>query len=167
MIGIGKWLPAVVLAAALSGCAAGADTLTASAPQAVDEVDDMVVHVVPVALNWDERPGPDGLDVSVYMYLYARKLPVTVKGTLAFEVYEGGIQGPDLATARPFFTWRFDADALQSYLGRSAAGWGYAIRLGWGPRSPATSSVTLAARYVPGKGRTIYTRPITIAARPE
>ena len=153
------------LAAALAGCNGGAATVSATPPRAVDEVDDILILAGPTATNWDNRPGADGLDVNVYLYRYARDLPVIVKGTLEFTLYEGVVRSEDLAEARHFRKWRFDADSLKQCMGHSQAGWGYRIRLSWSPAVPATTSVTLASRYVSRGGRIAYARPITIATR--
>ncbi|OPX22416.1 MAG: hypothetical protein B1H04_05030 [Planctomycetales bacterium 4484_123] len=147
------------------GCT-GPEKVASTPPQAVEEVDDILVLADPVAANWDGQAGADGLDVGVLLFRRDRKLPVTVKGTLEMRLYEGVVRAEDLPQARPLRTWRFDAAQLRALLGRTPAGWGYALRLPWGPTRPATSSVTLTARYVAPSGRTVHAPPVAIATRP-
>jgi len=155
---------ALVLLTAVWGCNGPAGKVSAVPPRAVEQVDQIDVYAAPVAVNWDGRPGPDGIDVRVYLYQYARNLPVLVKGALEFAVYEGVVGADDIGRARPFRRWALDAEQLEQFLGRSMVGWGYNIRLPWAPAAaPATSSVTLAARYVPTAGRSVPAAPVTIA----
>jgi len=156
---------AALLALWPAGCT-GPERVTSTPPQAVGDVDDILVLADPVAANWDGQVGSDGLDVGVLLFRHDRKLPVTVKGTLELRLYEGVVRAEDLSKARPLRTWRFDSAQLRSLLGRTPAGWGYALRLPWGPNRPATSSVTLTARYIAPSGRTVHAPPVAIATRP-
>ena len=54
---------------------------------------------------------------------------------------------------------------VRTVLARGIAGWGYTVPLGWGKPGPATSSVTVTARYVPPRGRPIAAAPVTISIR--
>ena len=87
-------------------------------------------------MNWDGVPGADGLEVRLHLFQYSRQLPVTVKGSLEFLLYEGVVRPGEFAKARLYHTWRFGGQALQAHLGRSAVGWGYAMRLDWTDRPP-------------------------------
>ena len=156
---------AALLAAALAGCN-GPGALTASPPPAVGQVDRVVLSPVPVASNWDGRPGPDGLEVTVRLFQYRRELPVTVKGTLEFLLYEGVIDAQELPETQPVRTWRFSEDGLREHLHRSMFGWGYSVRLGWASDVPQTSSVTLLTRYLPPEGPPVVSRPMAVLMRP-
>ena len=125
---------AALLALWPAGCT-GPERVTSTPPQAVGDVDDILVLADPVAANWDGQVGSDGLDVGVLLFRHDRKLPVTVKGTLELRLYEGVVRAEDLSKARPLRTWRFDSAQLRSLLGRTPAGWGYALRLPWGPKT--------------------------------
>ena len=142
--------------------------LSRTPPAPVTDADYLLPLVSPVPVNWDAQPGADGLDVLAQLYRRGSgsALPVLVKGALEFALYEGKPARRQLDQAKPFCTWRFADDDLRACRARSAAGWGYAIRLDWGPSPPRTSSATLTARYLPPKGRPVHAEPITIAIGP-
>ena len=163
------WLALAAAAgvAALSGCPPARQTVSRDPPRPVEQADYVFPQVFPAPVNWDDRSGPDGLEVLVYIYRRSHgSLPVTVRGALEFALYEGNPGGEDLARAKPFRTWRFAGEALDACRTRTVAGWGYAMRLGWGSSPPATSSVKLAARYLPPKGPPVEAPPTAIAVAP-
>ena len=51
---------------------------------------------------------------------------------------------------------------LASYCGKSAFGWGYAMRLPWGPQPPPGAMATLTARYVSPDGRVTSSKPLCV-----
>jgi len=149
------------------GCRQGPQKVGAVPPQAVADVDDVLVRILPAALNWDESPGPDGLQVSVLFFRRGGALPVTVSGTLEFLLYEGNVARRAVAVADPFYTWRFSAREMKGYLVRGTVGWGYAMRLAWGGKAPAAGTITLVARYSPPEGRALYSAPVAVALEPK
>jgi len=133
-------------------------------PNPVDSVDHIDLWAVPpAAINWDDMPGPDGVQVSVLLYQEATPQPVRVKGSLEFSMWAGRLHGSDIATAQPFQTWSFDARELIALQIRGPAGWGYGARLGWGSKRPNSQVVTVRARYVPLNGSPVSSAPILIA----
>ena len=157
----------VIVFASLAGCNTdGHQKVSSTPPRPVGEIDRMVLQASPNAVNWDGKPGPDGLEVCVHMFRLSQPLPVTVRGTIRFTIYEGVISEKDLVSAKPFHSWLFDGDKLKLHRVRMMTGWGYAMRLGWGSNKPTTSSVTLAAEYLPQKGNSIHTNPIAIPIGP-
>jgi len=152
-----------VLAAATPGC----PQPNAMPPQ-TPEVDRIGLLALPTALNWDGRPGPDGVQTIVHLFRPPAPQPVLVSGTLEFLLFEGRVSREELTGAKPFHVWPFTAAQLEPYVRRSVFGWGYALRLPWGPRAPQSSSITLAARYTPpgAKAPTVYSAPTTIAMKP-
>jgi len=138
-------------------------------PPPVDAVGYMLMPTYPIPVNWDGRAGADGLAVQVYLFRPpAGSLPLTVTGTLEFALYEGKPAPEELERIEPLRRWRFAGEARDACRVRSAYGWGYAMRLPWGNEPPATSSVTLTARYVPpeGKGAPVHADPTRIAIGP-
>lgn len=154
-------LPAVV-ALALIGCDAAPKTVGATPPAPVAVADEMLLRASSPAVNWDDDPGPDGLMVRVDLFRHPGALPVMVKGTLEFILYEGVVASGALSRAKPFRTWRFAGKELEPFRSRSMVGWGYVIRLAWGQQRPGTSSVTLWARYLSPGGQAISDEPVTI-----
>ena len=159
---------AVVLIATAAGCIQKKNVVTKRPPRPVDQVDRIVLPTQD-PMNWDGRPGPDGLAVQVYFFLRppATALPVTVTGTLHLALYEGQPAADD-PQAQPLLTWKFTAEELKACLARAAPGWGYVLRLGWGDRPPKASFVTLTARYLPpeGRGLPVSAKPTTIPTGP-
>ncbi len=157
----------IIAVASLAGCNTnGPQKVSATPPSPMDEIDRIFLQTSPNAVNWDGKPGPDGLEVCVHMFRLSQALPVTVRGTLRFTIYEGVISEKDLASARPFRSWQFDGEKLKLHRVRLMMGWGYAMRLGWGRNMPTTSSVTLAVEYLPQKGDSVHTNPIAIPIGP-
>ncbi len=153
--------------ASLAGCSTdGHQKVSSTPPPPVDEIDRIYLQVSPNAVNWDGKPGPDGLEAWVHLFRLSQPLPVTVRGTLRFTIYEGVISENDLASARPFHSWLFDGEKLKLHQVRLMAGWGYAMRLGWGRNKPTTSSVTLTAQYLPLQGNPVHANPIAIPIGP-
>ena len=156
----------IVLAAlGPAGCGEPAKPgLSAEPPKPVEMVDSVQLSASPPnALNWDDSPGLDGIQVVVQFYQMSQDLPVTVSGTLDFLLCEGMVGAADLAKAQVFHMWTYQAYDLPQYLFRSFGLWGYSMRLGWGAHLPTTDTVTLTARYQPpGGGQPIYARPIII-----
>jgi hypothetical protein len=157
------------LAAALAGgCGEpGPTKVSAEPPRPVEHVDQITLSLSPpTPVNWDDRPGPDGVQVKVYFFRVDQPLPVTVGGTLEFLLYEGRIERGGFEGVEPFRVWRFGPEALPSYLGRGLVGWSYAMRLGWGANPPAARSLTLRARYLPPDGPAKDAAPMHVAMRP-
>lgn len=148
------------------GCPQGPEKVGSLPPRTVAEVDSILLQALPAAVNWDDRPGPDGLQVRVLFFRRGRALPVTVSGMLEFALYEGNV-ARDTPAAQPFHTWRFSDRQLTGYLTRAPAGWGYGMPLAWGSRAPGTGTVTLVGKYISPDGRALLSAPVAIAIEPK
>ena len=155
---------AALLASAVTGCQnPGRVTVHNWPPRPVDRVDEIVLRLTPPApVNWDDRPGPDGLQVQVNFFQVDEPLSVTVKGSLDLALYEGHVRPEDLAAAKPIHTWPFSGVQLAGLAGKSAVGWGYAMRLPWGSKPPAGTTATLAARYRSADGNVKAAQPLYV-----
>ena len=137
-------------------------------PRPVDRVDEIVLRLTPPApVNWDDRPGHDGLQVQVNFFQIDEPLSVTVKGSLDLALYEGRVRPEDLAAAKPIHTWPFSGAQLAGLAGKSAVGWGYAMRLPWGSRSPAGTTATLTARYRSADGNVKAAKSLYVPLGPQ
>jgi hypothetical protein len=154
----------VVAAAALAGCGPARRGASPTPPKPVDLVDAIDLWVVPpAAINWDDVPGPDGVQVNVFLYRADRAEPVLGKGAVEFIIYEGRRPRENLESAPPLKTWKFAEQELAALQMRGSAGWGYVARLGWGRDVPQSAVVTLTARYLPPLGPPVSVRaPIVI-----
>jgi len=158
-----KCLPPCLMLAAVWACGCGP-------PQPkipVGSVDQITMLTAPTPLNRDHVPGPDGLWADVFLFHVEKAKVVAVQsgGTLEMLLFEGPVAPEDISKAEPFHTWRFTAPALSPYRFRSKVGLGYRLWLPWGNKVPASASITLAARYTPLKGRTLYSAPAVLAMR--
>ena len=155
------------LAAGCGGPAPGAKELKSVStrpPLPVDRADGVDFWVAPPAvINWDEKPGPDGVQAWVWMIRVDRPEPVLVKGTLEFMMYSGRVQRGEAPPSEPLKVWNFTPDELAACRVRSIRGWGYAAQLGWGKDTPTVPVITLQARYQPPSGPTVYSAAISIA----
>ncbi len=159
---------AVVACVLGAGCGGGSgrDTVSPTPPRPVDQVDALELWAAPpAAVNWDEVPGPDGVQVRLYLYQVGRPQPVMVGGDVEFQIYTGrpkqdGRPDPE---AEPFKVWRFSSDDLAVRRVRSMVGWGYVARLGWGGQAPEGTLVTVQALYRPREGRPVLSAPVSIA----
>ncbi len=137
-------------------------------PRLVDRFDAVVLRLTPPApVNWDDKPGADGLQVQINFFQIDKPLSVTVKGSLELELYQGRVQAAQLASAKPIRTWPFSGVELAGFAGKSAFGWGYAMRLAWGARPPAGSTATLIVRYRSLDGNVKTSSPLYVPLGPQ
>jgi hypothetical protein len=150
--------------AALAGCANHPNT---APPNAVDEISDITVLSGQTAARWGTDPAPDGLEVMLYLFnRFTSNQPVTGRGAIEFDMYDGTLTAQSIASARPFSSTRTDLPKLQGTLVRTAFGWGYSLRLPWGANVPTSGSVTLQVKYTSPAGREMFSAPITVAMSP-
>jgi len=153
-------------AAVVLGCDGGRTRGWAgeSPPKPVARVDAVELWAAPpAAINWDEVPGPDGVQVRLYLYRVEDPEPVLVDGSVEFRLYAGRVR-PDVAPApEPLKVWRLTAEDLAVRRIRSLVGWGYAARLGWGGEMPKAPAVTVQAIYHPPEGPPVASAPLSIA----
>lgn len=148
---------------ALAGCVEN----PAAPPSAVNEISDITVLSGQTAAHWDADPQPDGLEVMIYLFnRYSSNQPVTARGVIEFDMYDGTLTVQSIATARPFSSSRTELAKLQGNLVRTAFGWGYSLRLPWGTSVPISGSVTLQIKYTSPAGREMLSAPITVAMSP-
>jgi hypothetical protein len=153
----------VLTAAVLGGCGSMRRGVSQTPPEPVDRVDAINLWAVPpAAINWDDVPGPDGIQVNVFLYQADRAEPVLIKGTLEFVIFEGRRPREGLEGDTPFRTWTYTEQELATQEMRGPAGWGYMAQLGWGKDVPQSAVVSLFVRYVPPKGAPVASSPIII-----
>lgn len=162
---IRRWALAAALAfLCLAGCDQPTNVVTNSPPRPVTNIAAMLLEISPpVPLNWDERPGPDG--VQARLYFFGRgDLPVTVSGGLDVMLYEQNPQRsiPEAISDKPFKTWTYTGADLNRALIRTRIGWGYVLQLGWGADVPQTPKIVLRARYRSPEGPMLLSDPVTI-----
>jgi len=159
-----------LVALVLAGCTAGQrgpNTVGMTPPKPVAQVDAIELWASPpAAVNWDDKAGPDGVQVRVYLFQLGQAQPVMVEGAVEFRMYAGRVPRSAIPDGEPFRTWRFAGDDLAVRRFRSMVGWGYAARLGWSGQPPDASVVSVQAVYEPPEGTPIFSAPVAIALPP-
>jgi hypothetical protein len=156
-------LVGLLLVAAAAGCGSLRNN-PAEPPEPVDAADAIDLWAnPPVAVNWDDVPGPDGVRTNVFLYRADRAAPVLVKGTLEVTMYEGRIHEADILKAVPRQTWTLTEQELATRQMRGPPGWGYYLQLGWGRNVPASAIVTVLACYKSPKRPPIYSAPLVVS----
>jgi hypothetical protein len=122
---------------------------------------------VPVALDLDGRPGPDGISIRVYASAKDSPKQVAIrKGTLEVLMFDGPFQrrGPPPPLLKQF---QFTAEELRRAEFTAEIGKGYQLSLAWGANIPSQRVMSVAARYTAPDGRVATSRPssVTVLAR--
>jgi hypothetical protein len=118
---------------------------------------------VPAALNLDNLPGPDGVGVRIYASTTTVAKGLAIRsGTLDILMFDTPGQATNPEGNKPRHMWSFTPSQLKLVSGETSMGLGYRLALPWGPDKPPGHSVTVIARYLPRKGKPIYSSPSTI-----
>lgn len=150
-------LMGVFLALGLAGCASGKGGQK-------EGIEAIHLFGLPVAVNMDGVPGPDG--VAVRVYASSRKtatgLPIR-SGRMEILMFDGVLKEQTLPEPAPLRTWTYSADQLKKQKTQNALGTGYIFALQWGDSRPAQRYITIIVRYVLRGGMTIQSAPSTIS----
>ncbi len=131
-----------------------------------DAVADLHLFGVPVALNLDGVPGPDGIGVRIYASGPGVARGVAIRqGTLEVVLLEGVVDAGAVGTTKPLKVWSFDAPALKPLIAETSLGLGYQLALRWGKDRPTDKVVTVVARYRSPAGAVIYSTSNTISVQ--
>ena len=123
------------------------------------------LYGVPVTLNLDDKPGPDGFAVRVYASRADRARGLAVNsGAIEFLAYDG-IANDSFSGREPLKTWRFTTKELPAHEAQTSLGMGYRFVLRWDENKPARDHITVLARYVPKSGPPVYSAPSAISSR--
>ena len=158
----------VLLAASLAaGCSQM--MLSGGGPPTVSRVDRMDLWVAPVALEQNGQPGPDGVELRVYLFQSSpgATQPGLIKaGQFQFFAYEGRLNVG--TNAQPFFQWEYSADQMRPFFGADKYGLGsYHATLSWVPKIPTSTTITIIARFVDAQGRAAVSAPADVQTRAE
>lgn len=128
------------------------------------EVGELHLFGVPVAIDLDSRPGPDGIGVRIYFTAAGRAQGIEMnRGRLEVLMFEGALTDEALASATPRKVWSYSPTQLAPAIGTSALGTGYQLALNWGADRPRNGAVTVIARYLPPKGSPMVSASSSIA----
>ena len=117
---------------------------------------------VPVALNLDQKPGPDGFSVKVYANDATHPKPVPLKeGRLEILMFDGSFYGKT-EVPPPLKTWSYSAEELRAHRFDAGIGTGYEFVMAWGQSVPHQRMITVAARYTSDDQRVVTSRPSSV-----
>ena len=123
------------------------------------------LYGVPVTLNLDDKPGPDGFAVRVYASRAERARGIAVSsGAIEILAFDG-VANDSFSEREPLKIWRFTTKELPAHEAQTSLGMGYRFVLRWDQNKPARDHITVLARYVPKSGRPVYSAPSAISAR--
>jgi hypothetical protein len=129
-----------------------------------DRVDEVHLFGLPVTLNFDAKPGPDGFAVRIFVTKGGGAKGSTIQsGNLEVMMFDGVVGVDEIVTKEPNQTWKFTAGQLAPLREQTSLGNGYRFALRW-ENPPTRGHITVVARYVPPKGNPVYSSPSTITA---
>ena len=131
-------------------------------------IDALHVFSVPVALDLDGSPGPDGFGVTLYASnaAIAKGIPITA-GTTEVLMFDGVLHEDAKTNAAPRRVWTFTSADLKDHVIKTSLGTGYRFTPRWGDTPPSQSRITIVIRYVSPAKTTIQSAPTTIAVAPK
>lgn len=134
----------------------------------VPAVESLHVLSVPVAVNFDNTPEPDGFAMTLFAKgpKSAKGIPLP-GGVLEVSMYDGVYSDSIPATDQPLRVWRFKGAELKRHAGRSAVGSGYRFTLRWEEARPTQRQISLVARFVPDGGAPVVSAPSSVAVNPK
>ncbi len=166
--GFRRWIDLLVLAALTwlpLGCASTKPRPSAAQPEAssIAKVDELNLVAMPVAVNFDAVPGPDGIVIKVFPVDDSQPKPGAIKsGSLEVLMFDGYFDAAKLAASQYRHLWSFTANQLKPYEFTSTIGTGYNLTLPWGNDRPREDKISVVVRYRSPQGKLIYSAPSAI-----
>jgi hypothetical protein len=153
-----------LLACGLMGCVSEGNKSRSTALLPSGAIDQIHLLSVPMALNMDPAPGPDGFAVKIFATTPSNPKGVAVtKGTLEILMFDGIVQNSNWETLKPLRIWSFPADVLRGFSSHGSLGIDYQLAPLWGAAKPTQPCITVVARYRLSSGVTLYSGPSVIA----
>lgn len=162
MVRPGCTLIPLALGALLAAGCHGASSRSAGAP-----IDRLVLLSLPTAINLDEQPGSDGVQVTLYAFRRGLALAgPLVDGLLTVDLYDGVISTFTSDGVEPIKSARYEPGDLEGRAFRSTFGIGYSLVVRWDADRAPEKAVTLLARWEPSGGgadTAIRSKPATLS----
>jgi hypothetical protein len=127
-----------------------------------DRIVQLNLITVPVALDLDGKPGPDGIAVKLYANTARDPKAVRLReGTIEFVMFDGTFHRR--TNPPPIIrTFTFTAPELRLHEYSSKIGWGYDFTLRWGTNLPTQRIMSVGARYTVTNVPPIVSRPSSV-----
>lgn len=133
-----------------------------------DRLTELHLFGVPVALELNGRPGPDGLGVRIYATAGPAARGIAIRrGTLDILMFEGPVDPALIASLPAQQVWSFSAANLSTLAAETSLGIGYQLALRWEKAPPREPLVTVVARYRSPEGQIFYSTADAIAISPK
>jgi len=149
------------------GCSTPSKETKAAPPspgsQSIQEIN---LLAIPVALNFDQKPGPDGFVIKVYASNRKRPKALPIEhGKIEVVMYDGIPGVTEGVSLEPRRTWTYTAAELKPFEVHNAIGTGYQLAPQWGDTPPTGNQISVLVRYTPEEGGIIRSAPSVIAVR--
>ena len=129
--------------------------------QAITEIN---LLAIPVALNFDQKPGPDGFVIKVFASNRQRPKPLEIEsGRIEILMFDGAPGTAEGASFEPKRVWNYTAQELRGLEVRSSIGIGYQITAIWGEAKPAGNKISVVVRYTGPSGGSVVSAPSVIS----
>lgn len=128
-------------------------------------VDKLELESFPAAINMDQDPGADGVQLKLRLFNLQQPLAQRLsRGEIEFVLYEGRIPDDEIGEAEPFYIWRYNsAEKLNRHGRKTLVGWQYEMVLAWNKdHAPYTRAITVIARLLRPDKPPLYARPVHI-----
>jgi hypothetical protein len=118
---------------------------------------------MPMALNLDANPGADGVAVKLFANnaVTAKTVPIA-EGMIEILMYDGVLNAGTQDIPPALHVWSYAPQELKPFTFNKSIGTGYDLVLAWGQDQPKSRNVTLIARHVSARGKTVFSGPVTI-----
>ena len=136
-------------------------------PKRTSGILELHLLTMPIALNLDGAPGPDGVAIKLFANIGNAAKPAPIRsGEIEILLFDGLLSDKNLPSLQPAQTWTFTAKELKEFETQAMVGTGYQLTLRWGSFKPKSDRVSIIARHPIGDGRYLYSTPGVIACSP-
>jgi hypothetical protein len=137
-----------------------------SEPGGSTAIQEINLLAIPVALNFDDKPGPDGFVIKIYAGNRNRAKPFPIEsGKIEVLMYDGIPGVTENASLKPRRVWTYTAEELRQSQIQSSIGTGYQLAPLWGDAKPIQDKIAVVVRYTPVNGPPLSSAPSIIATR--
>lgn len=150
----GRWVAYFVVAGLLwtGGCATSGGRVASGGT-----IESLHLFGLPIALELDGRPGPDGIGIRLFASAGTQARGVSIQqGTLEILLFEGTVPEGEIRSTPPRKVWALTPANLRPYESETSLGVGYQLALRWENLRPRQNSATVVARYRTPGGKEIY-----------
>src|SRR5262249_39467136 len=147
-----------------AGCATGPGDGGGGSSPGRQGIDALHIFSVPLALDLDGVPGPDGFGVTLYAGTAgtAKGGPIH-SGAIEKLIFDGVLSADTQTNATPRRVWRYSSAELKRYVIKTSLGTGYRFTPRWGDTPPRQNRISIVARYVSARDTPVQSAPTTIS----